>query len=106
MTAGAADQSRNGSGNSTSMVTNPIYAGPVYDIIDTRFEFLTKSSSPTLSIPLSPISPISPLSDDSTGHDEYSHLTNSNKDKPKSRNVYTLPGMIHTYIHAPLLARS
>lgn len=79
------------------MVTNPIYAGPVYDIIDTRFESLTKSSSPQLSIPLSPISPISPLSDDSTGHDEYSRLT-AFKDKPKSRNVYTLPGTIRSYL--------
>ena len=76
------------------MVTNPIYAGPVYDIIDTRFESLTKCSSPQLSIPLSPISPISPLSDDSMGHDEYSHLTNKNK----PRNVYTLPGTIHAYL--------
>ena len=70
------------------MVTNPIYAGPVYDMIDPRFESLSKPSSPQLSIP---VSPMSPLSDDSMGHDECSHLTNVNS-KPTLRNVYTLPG--------------
>ena len=98
--AGSADQSRNGPGK--SMVTNPIYAGPVYDMIDTRFESLTKSSSPQLSIPISPISPTSPLSDDSMGIDEYSHLTTI-KSKQKSRNVYTLPGTIHAYLLTPLV---
>lgn len=74
------------------MVTNPIYAGPVYDMIDPRFESLAKPSSPQLSIPLSPMSP---LSDDSMGHDEHSHLTVAScsaNGKFKTRNVYTLPG--------------
>ena len=69
------------------MVPNPIYAGPVYDVVEPQFESISKSS-PSQAMAVSPEPP------DMIDHDEeHSYLT-AIKSKPLSSNIYATPGNI------------
>lgn len=67
------------------MVPNPIYAGPVYDVVEPQFESVSKNS-PAQAMAMSP-DPV-----DIVNHDEeHSHLTTI-KSKSLSSNIYATPG--------------
>ena len=68
-----------------NMVPNPIYAGPVYDVVEPQFESVSKPSS-TQAMATSPDS-----LDANDRDEEHLHLTNL-KSKPLSSNIYESPG--------------
>ena len=80
------DHSRSRVYNNTNMVPNPIYGGPVYDVVVPQFDSYSSKDS---SVPTTPLTPdhldMTNLDDDST------HLNNL-RSKHLLSNVYALAG--------------